>query len=186
MHSFRSNYQKSNFLSGRSLDLSDRSFQQESDAINTMGNVDIVLGHFRNLKLLEEKNKKIIYITFKNDQLDTIEKRRLKKRSWTAGTKRTKKLYDAIAGADWPTWEEYINGAIVKELETDQQDINGIKDLYEWYYIMPADTKNLFEIKFEDIVSGNIPINELANFLGVAEFDKDYIEFIINDYKNKQ
>ena len=55
MHSFRSKYQKSNFLSGRLLDLSDRSFQQESDVINTIGNVDIVLGHFRNLKLLEEK-----------------------------------------------------------------------------------------------------------------------------------
>jgi hypothetical protein len=48
----------SSYLSGRLLDNSIDSFIQEYNVINGMGEVDLALGHFRNLSLLQQQGKK--------------------------------------------------------------------------------------------------------------------------------
>ena len=95
--------------------------------------------------------------------------------------------YEILAGADWPSWEEYVNGAAVEELDPNGLGITGKNDLDDWYYIMPVNTKNMFEIKFEDIVStGYGFVDGLAHFLNVTEFDKPKIYAIIDEYRSNQ
>lgn len=183
MHSIKSNYQKSSFLYGRLLDLSSESYLQEYNTITDIGDVDIITAHFRNLKLLEQLGKKIIYVSFKKSHFEIIKERLERK---VNNKNISKDTYEILKGADWPSWEEYKNGEQVDELNSNFVGISKFQDLEDWYYIMPTETDNLFEIKFDDILTGNIPIKDLSKYLGVEYFDIEKIEYIIKNYIKAQ
>jgi hypothetical protein len=168
-----------------SLDLTPYSYQQEYNLIQAVpAYPSIILGHLRNLKLLQELGKKVIFISFLEQHKIEI-KRRLHRKISNKSINKIR--YEILAGADWPSWEEYVNGAAVEELDPNGLGITGKNDLDDWYYIMPVNTKNMFEIKFEDIVStGYGFVDGLAHFLNVTEFDKPKIYAIIDEYRSNQ
>jgi hypothetical protein len=167
------------------LDLTPCSYQQEYNLIQALpAHPSIILGHLRNLKLLQELGKKVIFISFLDHDKIEIKRRLHRKKSNKSINKIT---YEILAGVDWPSWEEYVNGATVNELDTNSVGLTGKNELDAWYYIMPNDTKNMFEIKFEDIVlSGYGFVDGLAHFLNVTEFNKSKIYAIIDEYRSNQ
>ena len=131
-----------------SLDLTPHSYQQEYNLIQAVpAHPGIILGHLRNLKLLQELGKKVIFISFLEQHKIEIKRRLHRKKSNKSINKIT---YKVIAGVDWPSWEEYVNGAAVEELDPNGVGITGKNDLDDWYYIMPVNTKNMFEIKMSE------------------------------------
>jgi hypothetical protein len=174
-HSAQSPTQSPLYLEGRLLDLSVNSYQQELELIDALGDVDIITTHFRNLLALVKQNKKVIYITVSDEDRHILYKRIKIKVPVTV----SELHYNAIAGSEWPSYAEYINGNIVDELKPDYQ-YDWMKD---WYYIMPQTTyDNLYEIKFSDILNGTLNIDKLSEFLNVTNFDKEYLDAIIKEY----
>jgi hypothetical protein len=174
----------SSYLSGRLLDNSIDSLIQEYNVINSMGEVDLALGHFRNLSLLQQQGKKVIYIEFQSYHKEEIYRRLHKKVSNKEVL--TKETYDMLAGADWPSWEEYQTGAEVSELDPLGVGLKQKDDLGEWYFILPVNQTNICKITFDEILRGYELVDKLADFLKITDVDKDKIRAIINEYRGKQ
>ena len=174
----------SSYLSGRLLDNSIDSFIQEYHVINGMGEVDLALGHFRNLSLLQQQGKKVIYIEFQSHHKEEIYRRLHKKVNNQKML--TKETYDMLAGADWPTWQEYQNGAEVSELDPSGVGLKQNDDLGDWYFILPAIQANICKISFDEILFGYTLVNKLSDFLNITNVDLEQIYTIINEYRGKQ
>lgn len=181
VHSLNSNI--SSYLSGRLLDNSINSFIQEYNVINTMGDVNLALGHFRNLNLLQQQGKKVIYIEFQSHHKEEIYRRLHKK---VSNQELTKETYDMLAGADWPTWQEYQNGAEVTELDPLGVGIRGHDDLDDWYFILPVDQTNLCKITFDEILQGHEIVDKLVDFLNITNVNTEQIYTMIDEYQRKQ
>ena len=175
--------QKSSYLLGWPVDLSSDSFMYEYNTINNLPNLDIICSHFRNLALLQKNNKRIIYIDFQSHHVTELKSRLHRK---LANVPLIETQYNVLAGVDWPTWKEYLNGAKVDELDS----VGKLKDshpLDDWYYILPTNQDNICKIDFEDILSNDYTfVDKLADFLNVTAFDKNKIYAIVDEYRNNQ
>jgi hypothetical protein len=162
------------YLDDHLLDHSIESYSQELTFINKMKEFNLALAHFRNLAALSKKNKKIIYITFKEENIPILLKRLNSKIDNTVIPKK----YALMAGADWPSYEDYLSGVEIPELkELRNQFIN------DWYYIMPAVKKNVCEITFDELNNGYEIVDKLVNFLNIKEYNKQEICVILDTYR---
>ena len=176
-HSVLLTHQHQDFLSNRTLDISVDSYAKEYELIDSLQEFDIVIAHFRNIIALTQKNKKVIYITFTPDQKQILYNRIKNK---VPDAMLSNSHYTVLAGDDWPSYDEYVKGAKIPTIN------EGRDWLDDWYYAIPANTADICEIKFSDILSGNNLIDILSNFLQIKKFDKNYIEAKITEYRKLQ
>ena len=169
--------------SARPLDTSLDSLIQEYQYLNNLTDFEIMIGHFRNLVLLQQLGKKIIYIEFNAHNKEEINRRKNRK---VSNRKINKEVYNMLSGDSWPTWEDYRSGVIVPELDSNIAGINGNNDLDDWYYIIPSNCDNLCKISFDEILDGYEFVNKLVNFLNVSQFDEQKIYNMIDIYRNNQ
>lgn len=162
------------FLEGRPLDNSLESIVQEYVDINRLKNFDIALAHFRNLSLLSANGKRVVYIDIDQNDIETIAKRLRVKMSDLMN----ESTYHVLKGADWPSYHSVT--------EIDLPDINElrIKFLKNWYYTLPVDQSNILKVKFNQLSDPKWCM-DLARFLQVDDFDKNFIVEILDKYTSK-
>lgn len=163
-------------LDGRILDKSKESYQQELKVINAMPEFEISIGHYRYVKDLVSIGKKVIYITFDQNDKQTIYSRLDKKVSILNVTEYH---YNTIRGVDWPSYDEFKNGNIPPEM-LDAKDW-----LSDWFYALPETKSNICEIKFKEIISGDALYSKLSNFLNCSG-SQQQVNDLINEYRKSQ
>lgn len=163
-------------LDGRILDKSQESYQQELEVINAMPEFEISIGHYRYVKDLVRVGKKVIYITFDQDDKQTIYSRLDKKASISDITEYH---YNTLKGVDWPSYNEFKNGNIPLEM------IHGKDWLSDWFYVLPESKSNICEIQFKEIMTGDTLFSKLSNFLNFTEINHQVTD-LINNYRKLQ
>lgn len=165
-------------LEGRSLDRSIESYKQELEVIESLKDFEIAIGHFRYLNKLVAINKKVIYISFENDDKRKINYNVRKK---TNIFSISEQHYNAIKGSDWPNYSEYLLGNISDEFIDFRQN----KDLLEdWFYEFPQNFENVCEIKFKEIGAGNELLTKLCKFLNTTS-NIEFASNLIKQYREK-
>jgi len=162
------------YLDHTLLDLSPDSYIQEYNIITKLPKFDLALAHFRNLSLLAQHVTQIIYITFDPDDIPEI----LRRLTAKIGDKLNKQKYNILAGPGWPSYRDYVKGAVIPEMEELR-----MRFIHDWYYILPLDRTNLCEISFKEINSGYVLVDKLAKFLNVKEYNQQEIYAILDTYR---
>lgn len=139
---------------------------------------DVIIGHFTNVELLVEVGRKVIYITFTQDDLDEIVYRSNKK---TQVNLKDRNTYTLLAGESWPPYEEFLAGALIPE--TQQQWVVTRQHYDHWEYNLPQDKINTLEVKFSSIISGYELIDDIANFMNIENYTKEKLVNLLDRYR---
>lgn len=162
-------------LSGRLLDSSLSSNVQELVDIDRIPDFDLCLSHFRNLSALVQKNKKVIYIDFNESDIPVLTQRLAGKIS----NLMSESTYNILKGSDWPEYSGQLNSENFID-----QDLR-YKFFNEWFWVIPVNKRNVHRIDFSEL-KGYDWVPELAKFLGVQDYDVDYLRALIIEYNSKQ
>jgi len=180
------------------LVLEHNNYEEEKKFIESSSEVfqsdEPILGHIRQIGVLS-KIKKVVYITFEEDDKDTIYDRIYTKaltdqvRAMQVFTKEAADKYllwksKCDVNDTWPTWDEFRAGNIPEDLimhpsKTDRPLLN------DWYYVLPDVKENICEITFKQILNGNEMLEKLVDFLQIKQYNKDKLNQFINDYRTK-
>ena len=162
------------------------SWIKEHDMITKLSKSPLAIGHFRNLSLLQELGWHVIYITFDDDDCEEINNRVMKKVNLPPIETITQEQYNMLKGGGWPTWIEYKKGAIAEELDDKYVRLKNHDECLQWSYIVPTVSKQLCNITFKNILQGSHLIDKLCSFLNIENFDRDYLESYIDQYRQSQ
>lgn len=123
---------------------------------------------------LVDKNYKVLYITYNQDNIDMLRKKRYKVRKLDAFdleehlSSMTEETYNFCRADSHPTWEEFKAGNIHPEFLSGPNDVNLDDDpLNDWTYNTPDDNKLCCEIKFNSILHGYDIVDNIADLLEV-------------------
>lgn len=134
---------------------------------------DVVLIHSRDLRTCSELYEHTIFVSFTNDDAETIAKRFVAKRPIA-------EEYDIYKGADWPNYEDVRGNVpdwIISEIVSIAADT-----LRNWQWTIP--TKPVFEIPFKQLSSGEY-LEPLASYLGL-KIDLPYVQSVLKEYEALQ
>jgi len=163
------------FLEGKLLDNSLESFVQEYVDIQRLPAVGLCIGHFRNISSLVHYGKTVIYLDIDQEDIGEIAKRLSVKMS----TMINRNTYDTLKGQDWPAYDQLSNRELT---DLAQLRLDFIK---KWYYTIPVDKSQVFAVKFKGLVE-IAWVDKLSQFLSVQQYDKSYVESMLNKYKAMQ
>jgi hypothetical protein len=166
--------------------LTAESIARESQFIENLSDYPLNVSILRNVALLELLGWKVIYITYRVDQVPEIRYRHDKKRPPMRIEDITEEVYNMLKGNDWPTWEQYKNGATVDELHPVYARLVNKEELLDWFYILPPESNNICEIKFDEILRGYTLIDKLISFLNINDVNKNELKEFVDNYRSKQ
>jgi hypothetical protein len=162
------------------------SFTAEYEEIQNLPDYPIILGHFRNLALLQSQGKKVIYITYSDHHRKEINRRVRKKVNLTRIQDITQEQYNILKGSSWPSFDEFKDGAPVDELDDEFVMLKDKDPCLDWMFMIPAIGPNICCIDFEEILTGYSLVERLTEFLDVKEFNKTELIALIDNYRKKQ
>jgi len=130
--------------------------------------------NFKRIKLGYPMNYKVLYITYNQDNIDMLRKKRYKVRKLDAFdleehlSSMTEETYNFCRADSHPTWEEFKAGNIHPEFLSGPNDVKLDNDpLNDWTYNTPDDNKLCCEIKFNSILHGYDIVDNIADLLEV-------------------
>jgi len=162
------------------------SFAAEYEEIKKLPDYPIIIGHYRNLALLQSLGKKVIYITFGDHHRKEIRRRVRQKVNLPKIKDITQEQYNMLKGSSWPSFDEFKSGAKVEELDEEFVLLKNKDECLDWIFVVPPIDPNICRIDFDEILSGYSFIDRLAKFLDVREFDKTELIALIDNYRKKQ
>jgi hypothetical protein len=167
------------------LDDSLYSTNKEIEFLNSaaLGPCDILVGHMRNLLLLQKKCRYVIYIEFNSNNKELLYQNVYHK-TQTSGI--TQQAYDILKGDNWPKYSAHLFNQLPDYILKDIQELS-YNHYKSWKWVMPETTEKLFKINYSDLSNVSWAIN-LAEFLNIT-LDKEklvYLEQKFNEYKNAQ
>jgi len=139
---------------------------------------DLFLMHCMNLQLISRWSRKIVFISFDEDDCTTMCRRFILKMDDVV---EQRNMYTNIAGASWPTYNEFISMPVKPTWVVDEIQRFEHAKISAWKWIMPADTSCLFEIPFKQVTTGEW-LDNLADFVGATNWDRDKLQLKIAEY----
>jgi hypothetical protein len=154
-----------------SLDKTLESYLEERELLLNFATQPIIKAHVRNIPLCLDITDKVVYINFQEKDIPQITLNYFSKNNITFLPEQD---YNNMRGKDWPTYQQYVNGAVVAELVDHQ-----LGPAHEWYWILPIDQQRLHKIEFIDLFSDSKQwIHDLVNFLGL-NLDLEQQQYLI-------
>jgi hypothetical protein len=141
-------------------------------ALLSVDNLSIICT--RLIDKLVDENYKVLYITYNQDNIDMLRKKRhvvdklddFDLEEHLSST--TEETYNFCRADSHPTWEEFKAGNIHPEFLSNPNDVNLDDDpLSNWTYNTPDDSKLCCEIKFNSILHGYDIVDNIADLLEV-------------------